>query len=199
MAFLMTTGTYRGQTIFLTGPLTAGKTTTALLWSIQQSERRIALDWDLIAGILLVGDELRGHHFADTSSRYQFAAKVAAAKADQLTAAGFDCMIAGARTPASPTDPPDWLHMWDDLDRLDPITVVLLPSLEVCLARGRSRHGPHAVSDEHVRASHGRAWSSWREDPRAIVLDTTDLSQQAAVAELEHAVSKLSDPNRSQR
>lgn len=198
MTLQMTNSTYLGQTIFLTGPVTSGKTTTALLWSMR-SERRIALDWDDIAGILLVGDELRGHPPTDISSRYKFAAKVAAAKADRATEAGFDCVIAGARVPANPTDPPDWLHTWDDLDHLDAITVVLLPSLDVCLARGRSRHGPHAVSDEQIRASHGRAWSSWRGHPRAVVLDTSDMSQQEVVTEFERAVSMLSDQNDRRR
>lgn len=69
----MTETSYHGQTIFLTGPPMSGKTTTALLWSLQRPRPTVVLDWDQIRGILLTGDQLRKRPITDVT--YTFAAR----------------------------------------------------------------------------------------------------------------------------
>jgi len=89
------------------------------------------------------------------------------------------------------------LNTWDDLDQLDPITLVLLPSLEVRLARSRidpGRQRPNVMSEALIRDTHRYAWSSWSEHSRAAVLDTSDMSPQEVARDLERAVSKPSGP-----
>src|SRR5882757_1185569 len=193
----MTEANERGQTIFLTGPVVSGKTTTAQLWAMQRARATFAADWDDIQTTVLDSDLVRGHPLPDVVSRYRFAARVAAAQADRITATGIDCIVSGARVPETPTDPPEWRNMWDDLDRLDPITIVLLPSVEARLTRVRNdphRRGPYAITEEQIRESGRWAWNAWREHPRAAVLDTSDMDQQQVIAEVERAVSKLSGP-----
>jgi hypothetical protein len=192
----MTVGTERGQTIFLTGPTVSGKTTTGQLWAMQRARATFAADWDDIQATLMDSDLVRGNRPHDAASRYRFAASVAIAQADRITAAGVDCVVSGARVPDSPAEPPEWRHMWDDLDRLNPITIVLLPSVEARLVRVRSdprRRGPYAISEEHIRESGRWGWDDWRGQPRAAVLDTSDMDQQQVITEVEQAVSRLSD------
>jgi hypothetical protein len=164
---------------------------------MQRSRATFASDWDDIQATLTDGDLVRGHPLPDQASRYRFAARVAVAQADRITAAGIDCVVSGARVPDGPADPPEWRHMWDDLDRLNPITIVLLPSVEARLTRVRTdprRRGPYAISEEHIRESGRWAWNAWRGRPRAAVLDTSDMDQQQVIAEVEQAVSRLSAP-----
>jgi hypothetical protein len=188
----------RAQTIFLTGPSLAGKTTTAQLWAMQRARATYSADWDDIQTTMMDSDLLRGRELADAPSRYRFAARVAAAQAARITAAGIDCVVSGTRVPDGPNDPPEWSQLWDDLDRLDPIIVVLLPNVEARLIRGRNdphRRGPYAVAEEQIRESARWAWDSWHEHPRAAVLDTSEMDQQQVINEIELAVSRLSDPN----
>jgi len=181
-------GDERGATILLTGPPGAGKTRTALLWSLQRRRPTFALDWDPIASAIEVSDDLRGHAALDVDSRYQLAAKVAAAHAATITGSGVDCVIVGARAPRGTALPAGWEHTWDDLDQLEPYTVVLLPRMEVALERNRadrSRRGAFAVSDDHVRGGYAFGWEQWESQPRAFVVDTSDMTLQQVVAELE--------------
>jgi hypothetical protein len=125
-----------------------------------------------------------------------FAAKTAVATAAHVTALGLDCVITGARAPWVPTDPPEWLGHWDDLDQLDPITIVLLPSLETRLERrrrdpGRLPGGAAPMGEDSVRKSHGFGWERWRGHPRAAVLDTSDMSPAEVVDAVEQAVTTL--------
>lgn len=179
----------RGQAIFLTGPPLAGKTTTAMKWAAERKQPTAPLDWDELHAVLFRGDNLR----ASTSvhNRYRFAAKTAIATAAHVTALGLDCVISGARVPWQPSDPPEWLGHWDDLDQLDPITIVLLPTVEVRLERLRRNPG-HPFDEEQVRQSHLYGWERWFDHPRAAVLDTSDLSEEEVVEAVELAAQRLS-------
>jgi hypothetical protein len=191
----VTAATPRGETILLTGPPLAGKTSTAMLWAAQRSRLTSPLDWDQLQKTLF-GARLQQDPGA-VSDQYRFAAKVAAATARQITSTGADCVIAGARVPARPDDPPEWIGVWDDLDQLDPITIVLLPDVETRLARrrldpGRLPGGQHPYSEAQVHQSHGWAWHSWGEHPRASILDTSDMNQNEVIDAIELIASTLS-------
>ncbi|QDP97690.1 hypothetical protein FOE78_18835 [Microlunatus elymi] len=191
----MTAAAPRGETILLTGPPLAGKTSTAVWWAERRARRTSPLDWDQLQKTLF-GPRLNQDP-DQISNQYRFAAKIAAATAEMITETGDDCVIAGARVPASADDPPEWVGVWDDLDQLDPITVVLLPSLETRLARrradpGRLPGGLFPYSEEQVRRSHGWAWNAWSAHPRASVLDTSAMNPDEVVQAVESIVAKLS-------
>ena len=184
----------RGHTFFVTGPPGCGKTTTAMLWSLRRPRPTFTLDWDTVRGVIVQADRLRGYDSGAVSSQYRLAARALAAWAASTTATGVDCVITGARTPSQPTDPVDWRHAWTDLDVLDPVTIVLLPREEVCVERNRAdraRIGPFAVPEAHVRASYQYAWDAWRRDPHALVVDTSEMSQDDVVASLDELVAPL--------
>ncbi|HEY9290235.1 MAG TPA: hypothetical protein VIP98_03040 [Microlunatus sp.] len=186
----MTDATPYGETIFLTGPPLAGKTTTTMLWAERRSRLTSPLDWDQLQKTLF-GARLQDDP-GQISNQYRFAARVAAATAGQIVATGADCVIAGARVPARPTDPPEWEGVWDDLDRLDPITIVLLPSLETRLARWRLTGGRHPYSEAQVHESHGWAWRAWSDQPGATIVDTSAMRPNEVVDAVELAASMLS-------
>ncbi|GAB3758142.1 hypothetical protein GCM10028864_43100 [Microlunatus parietis] len=187
-----------GQAILLTGPPLAGKTSTAMKWAEQRPRTTAPLDWDELRSVLFRGQRVQS--LTDVSLQYRFAAKIASATAAHITASGIDCVIAGPRVPASPTDPPEWVSVWDDLDQLDPITIVLLPSLEARLERRRMDtnrlHGRDAITEEQVRESHRWAWQAWAENPRATVLDTTDMTREDVLSAVERAVLDISTRSR---
>jgi hypothetical protein len=181
-----------GEVIFLTGPPLAGKTSTAMSWAQQRPRVTAPLDWDELHNLLFRGDQLQSS--TDVDSRYRFAAKIAAATAAHVTALGLDCVITGARVPHRPTDPPGWLGHWDDLDRLDPITIVLLPDLTTRLERRHNDLGRRiAMSEEFVHHTHGFGWERWHGQRRAAVLDTSDMNPEEVLAAVEQAVQELSD------
>lgn len=182
----------RGQTIFLTGPPLAGKTSTAMKWAAERPRVTAPLDWDELHNVLFRGDRLRAA--TDVDARYRFAARMTATTAAYVTSLGLDCVITGARVPWRPSDPPEWLGHWDDLDQLDPITIVLLPSLEARLERRRRDPGRVAggYSEEQVRQSHQFGWERWLDHPRAAVLDTSEMSVEEVLEAAEVAATKLS-------
>ncbi|SDS32746.1 ATP-binding protein [Microlunatus soli] len=182
----------RGQVIFLTGPTLAGKTTTAMAWAAQRSRITAPMDWDELRGTLFRGSRLQAAD--DISTEYRFAARIATLTAAHIIDSGFDCLIAGPRVPAGPNDPPSWVGVWDELDQLQPITIALLPSLETRLERRRLDPGRvQALSEDSVRESHRWAWESWREQPRADVLDTSEMTLDQVLVAVEQTAARLTD------
>jgi hypothetical protein len=184
----------RGATIFLTGPPGSGKTTTALLWSVQRERPTFAIDIDAMCSVLDVAGDLQGHPPLDAEQRYLLAGRVIAVQAERITATGIDCVVAAPRVPTRPEHPESWRHQWNDLDRLLPITVVLLPDVSVCLERNvadAARRGPFAVDAATVRLSYTLGWERWRADPRAAVIDTSTMTPADVVAAVEEAVTAL--------
>lgn len=194
----MSESVQRGQAIFLTGPPLAGKTSTAMAWAARRPQITAPLDWDELHNLLFRGDRLRAA--IDVSDRYRFAARIAAATAARVLESGHDCVITGARVPARPSDPPEWRGHWDDLDRLDPITIVLLPSLDARLERRRRDPGRVAsYSEDQVRESHRYGWERWYDAPRARVLDTSDQSPEEVLDSVEDAAAEMTGQGRSGR
>jgi hypothetical protein len=177
----------RGQLIFLTGPAASGKTRTGMLWSLQRATPTFFLDWDQVANVLLVEEAL---HTLTVSAAYRRSAQVCAALAKSITNEGNDCILVGSWA----LDPnPDWEGQWSDVRELDPLVVVLHPSLETCLERNRadaSRRGRFAVPEAHIKGSHRLDWGSWSKDPRALVVDTSALGLEEVVSMLEQLVQE---------
>ena len=178
-----------GVVIFLTGPPASGKTSTGFLWSIQRERSTWPLEWDATAGALAAARELgRDCLPDDVSERYQLAAEVMARHAETITAGGNDCIVVGAWALDWPGPNP-----WESMSALDPIVCVLLPDVETSVARNARdprRQGAFAVPEAHVRGSHALDWRRWSQDPRATVIDNSNLTLQQTVDALEHEVSR---------
>lgn len=179
----------QGLTILLAGPHGAGKTTTALRWSLERTRPTFVIDWDVIANTLATADVIAGRAPMPISDRYALAAQVAATHAATITAAGVDCIVVAAR---APQPPPEWPDPWTALDERDLAIVVLLPSLDACLARNaadQSRRGAFAVAAEQVAHSYQWGWDQWALDERATIIDTTRLTPTQVIAAAEAAIA----------
>jgi hypothetical protein len=175
----------RGDVIFLTGPAGSGKTRTGMLWSNRRSRPTFFLDWDQVANVLLFA----GVEAQSAESRYRRAARVCASMTQAIVEAGNDCILVGAW---ARDDRPEWRGTWSDVEALHPRVVVLLPTLAACLKRNSSdpsRQGAFAVPDAHVEGSHALDWASWSSQPRATVVDTTDMPLDRVIEVLETVIS----------
>lgn len=179
-----------GFVIFLTGPPASGKTSTAFLWSLQRDRPTWPLEWDATAGALHAAHELGLDCVPeDINERYQLAANIMAKQAETITAGGNDCIVVGAWALDWPGPNP-----WESMSALNPIVCVLLPDVETNVARNAKdahRQGVFAVPEAQVRGSHSLDWQRWAQQPRASVLDNSDLTMQQTVDALERAVARL--------
>jgi hypothetical protein len=95
---------------------------------------------------------------------------------------GIDFALSAFRPPGS------WKGCWARLDAMDPLIIVLLPALEVLLARDANRVGRSHVGEGGVRRNFAYNWEAWRTDERAYVIDNSELSVEQTVALVEMEV-----------
>lgn len=160
-----------------------------MLWATTRAHPTWFYDWDAVRSSIVHADSIRGMEPLDLDAQYALAARVIAASARRTVDAGVDCAVVGHWVPSSVAA--EYAHTWDDLDALDPLIVVLLPRVEVCVARNAgdaARRGPFAVTPEQVEYWHP-LHAAWRDEPRAVVVDTSDMTRAAVVSAIEDLVS----------
>jgi chloramphenicol 3-O-phosphotransferase len=184
--------TNAGRIVLFTGPAAAGKSTIAEAWSASRSTSTAHFDLDQARFLVRAGYISRTAAHADPSLREQadrqwlLAAAVCEAMAATYTAWGFDFALSAFRPPGS------WKGCWERLDAMRPIIVVLLPALEVLLARDAERTGRKHVCEASVRRGLAYDWEAWRADHRAYVVDNSELSVERVVAMVEAEVLRRS-------
>src|SRR5215213_1046963 len=142
--------TYRGRIVLFTGPAAAGKSTVAEAWAASRSTPTAHFDHDQARFLVRAGYVSRSAAHADPALREQadrqwlLAAAVCEAMATTYSSWGLDFALSAFR-------PPDqWKGCWQQLDALQPIIIVLLPHLEVLLARDAERTGRSHVGETSV-------------------------------------------------
>jgi len=187
--------TQRGRIVLFTGPGAAGKSTIAEAWATSRSAPTAHFDHDQARFLVRAGYISRTAAHADPSlgeeadRQWLLAAAVCEAMAATYTAWGFDFALSAFRPPGS------WKEGWARLDAMNPIVIVLLPTLEVLLARDAARVGRSHVGEESVRRGLSYNWDAWRADTRAYVIDNSDLSVEEVVTLVEAEVHRRSAPN----
>ena len=186
--------THRGRIVLFTGPAAAGKTTVAEAWAASRSTPTARFDHDHARFLVRAGYVSRSAAHADPSLRDQadqqwlLAAAVCEAMAETYTAWGFDFALSAFRPPGN------WKGCYERLDAMHPIIIVLLPALEVLLARDAERTGRSHVGEAGVRRNFTYAWDAWRADARAYVIDNSQMSVEQVVARVEEEVQRRSEP-----
>jgi chloramphenicol 3-O-phosphotransferase len=182
----------RGRIVLFTGPAAAGKSTVAEAWASSRSVQTACFDHDHARFLVQAGYVSRSAAHADPSLRDQadlqwlLAAAVCEAMAETFTAWGFDFALSAFRPPGS------WKECWQRLDAMNPIIVVLLPSLEKLLSRDAERTGRNRVGEESVRRGFAYDWEGWHSDARAYVIDNSEMSVEQVVALVEEEVLRRS-------
>ena len=168
--------------LFITGPSGAGKSTLAAAWVAAQ-EREIALiDADHITSWMRHGKMSAVEvAFAEgpverIAAQYRITGEVYAAAAQTYDARGVDVVIAQL---CGFDPPPPWSKGWDRLEPLNPVFVVLYPERDVCHERLIARGSSPDMS------SYDFDWLAWKNHPRSLFLDNSELSVGKSVTALD--------------
>ena len=177
--------TRRGRIVFFTGPTGAGKSTVAAAWAASRSIPTAQFDHDQARFLLRSGYISRTAAHTDPSLREQadrqwlLAAAVCESIAATYTAWGCDVAVSAFRPPG------DWKGCWEQLDLMEPLIIVLLPSVETLLVRDAQRTGRRHTGEASVRRAMTYDWEAWRADNRAYVIDSSQLSVEQVVVLVE--------------
>jgi chloramphenicol 3-O-phosphotransferase len=183
-----------GQIVLFTGPGAAGKSTVAEAWARSRATPTAFFDHDQARFLMRAGYVSRTAAHANPALRPQsdhqwlLAAAVCEAMATTYSAWGVDFALSAFRPPGS------WQGCWEQLDAMNPIIIVLLPTLATLLARDAARTGRSHVGEASVRRGFGYSWDAWHTDPRAYVIDSTELSIEQVVALVEAEVLRRAAP-----
>jgi hypothetical protein len=176
--------------VLFTGPTGAGKTTVAQAWASSRSTPTAFFDHDDARFILKAGYVKRSEVAADPALRpegdrqWLLAARVCEAMADEYVRSGVDFALAAFRPPG------EWMGIWQRLDAMDPIVIVLLPSIETTLERDAGRSGRAHTGEGSIRRAFAYDWEPWRRHPRTHIIDNSALSVQDVVAVVEDVVAR---------
>jgi chloramphenicol 3-O-phosphotransferase len=134
-----------GDVVILSGPPAAGKTTVAELLSSEASRPTVHLETDRYFRAIRTGFVLPYLPAAEQQNEVVMTAVVRSA--DAYAKGGFDVIVEGIVGP--------WfLPPFRDLTGVRLDYVVLLPSLEVTLARATARTGAHLRDPEPIKGLH---------------------------------------------
>lgn len=180
-----------GRIVMFTGPAAAGKTTVAEAWSASRAVPTAYFDHDQARFLVRAGYISRTAAHATPALREQadrqwlLAAAVCESMAATYTAWGVDFALSAFRPPGR------WQGCWERLDTMELYIVVLLPALEVLLARDAQRTGRSHVGEASVRRGLAYDWQAWSDDSRACVIDNSALTVEQVVALVEAKVSNI--------
>ncbi len=181
---------HQGQVVLFTGPAAAGKTTLAEAWAQHNPHPTACFDQDQARFLLRSGYVSRSAAHADPTlqpeadRQWLLSIAICESFAETYTSWGYDCALSAFRPTGA------WNHTWERLDRLRLTVVVLLPSLETLLARDAQRSGRAHVGEASLRRGLCHNWAGWRDDPRAVLLDS---SGETVDATLDRVVAALQE------
>lgn len=172
--------------LFITGPSGAGKSTLAAAWVASRKREVALIDSEHITSWMRLGEQsavnaaLAEGPVERVAALYRFTGEIYAAAARVYDARGVDVVIAQL---CGFDPPPPWSKGWDRIEPLDPVFVVLYPKREACgerlIARGSAPD----------TGSYDFDWPAWKEHPRALFLDNSELSVGESVAALDALLS----------
>ncbi len=172
--------------VLLIGPAGAGKTTVARYWADHRDAPTAHISLDDVREWVRAG-------FADPQSgwndhseaQYRLARRTCGFSARNFLANGISCIIDDAVFPDRPVV---GLGGWKRHVGPGLLPVVLLPGLEVVLARNAERSGNRRLTDEEVARIHGRM-AGWYGSGLPII-DNSGLDVAAAAEALDRVVTR---------
>jgi hypothetical protein len=172
--------------VLLIGPAGAGKTTVARYWADHRSTPTAHISLDDVREWVRAG-------FADPQSgwndhseaQYRLARRTCGFSARNFLANGISCIIDDAVFPDRPVV---GLGGWKRHVGPGVLPVVLLPGLEIVLARNAERTGNRRLTDEEVARIHGRM-AGWYGSGLPII-DNSQLDVAATAEALDQVVAR---------
>jgi gluconate kinase len=133
----------------ITGPAGAGKSTAAAAWAARGKVPRAFIDADALRTNIRAGIAYPEHGWTDETQRqWDVAMDLWRSMARIYRDHGIDCVV-DLYAPPCPDPPADVVR-----SELDILRIILLPELEVCLARNRKRGNHPLLSDDQLAANY---------------------------------------------
>lgn len=176
--------------MLLIGPAGAGKTTVARYWAESRAHRTAHVSLDDVREWVRSGfADPRSGWNEHSEAQYRLARRTCGFAARNFLANGISCIIDDA---VFPDRPAVGLGGWRRHVGPGLLPVVLLPGLEVVLARNAERNGSRRLPDEEVARIHGRM-AGWYGSGLAIV-DNTGLDVPSTAQRIDQVVTGVSQP-----
>ncbi|MBV9023860.1 MAG: AAA family ATPase [Streptomycetaceae bacterium] len=170
--------------VLLIGPAGAGKTTIARHWADHRATPTAHISLDDVREWVRSGFASPQSGWNDSSeAQYRLARRTCGFSARNFLANGISCIIDDAVFPDRPVV---GLGGWKRHVGPDLLPVVLLPGLEIVLARNAERTGNRRLPDEEVARIHGRM-AGWYGSGLPII-DNSQLDAAAAARALDQVV-----------
>lgn len=172
--------------VLLIGPAGAGKTTIARHWADHRSVPTAHISLDDVREWVRAGfaDPQSGWN-ENSEAQYRLARRTCGFAARNFLANGISCIIDDAVFPDRPVV---GLGGWKRHVGPGLLPVVLLPGLEIVLARNAERSGNRRLADEEVARIHGRM-AGWYGSGLPII-DNSKLDVPAAAKALDQVVAR---------
>ncbi|MFX4292194.1 AAA family ATPase [Streptomyces bohaiensis] len=172
--------------VLLIGPAGAGKTTVARRWADQRQVPTAHISLDDVREWVRSGfADPRSGWDERSEAQYRLARRTCGFAARNYLANGISCVLDDA---VFPDRPAIGLGGWKRHVGPGLIPVVLLPGLEVVLARNAERSGTRRLADEEVAAIHGRM-AGWYGSGLPII-DNSRLDVESTVRLIDEAVAR---------
>ncbi|MCQ4082782.1 ATP-binding protein [Streptomyces sp. RB6PN25] len=170
--------------VLLIGPAGAGKTTIARHWADHRSVPTAHISLDDVREWVRSGFANPQSGWNESSeAQYRLARRTCGFSARNFLANGISCIIDDAVFPDRPVV---GLGGWKRHVGPELLPVVLLPGLEIVLARNAERTGHRRLSDEEVARIHGRM-AGWYGSGLPII-DNSQLDVAAAAEALDQVI-----------
>jgi hypothetical protein len=165
--------------LMLTGPAGSGKSTAAAAWASRGTTPRALIDADALRWLIRAGVAHPEHGWTDETARqWNVAMDLWKAMVHVYQRHEIDCVI---DIYAPPPPEPDDTFMSD----VDVRQVILLPSIDVCLARNRARNRQPFLQDEDLRRNYDDFAAAIGTRDRHNVIDNGVLTVDETVEAIE--------------
>jgi hypothetical protein len=170
--------------VLLIGPAGAGKTTIARHWADHRAAPTAHISLDDVREWVRSGFANPQSGWNESAeAQYRLARRTCGFSARNFLANGISCIVDDAVFPDRPVV---GLGGWKRHVGPGVLPVVLLPGLEIVLARNAQRTGNRRLSDEEVARIHGRM-AGWYGSGLPII-DNSQLDVAAAAEALDHVI-----------
>ncbi|WP_157181023.1 AAA family ATPase [Actinopolymorpha alba] len=151
--------------LMLTGPAGSGKSTAAAAWASRGTSPRSLIDTDALRWLIRAGVAHPEHGWTqETQRQWDVAMDLWKAMVRVYKLHGIDCVV-DIYAPPCPPETGD-----DIMTELGIRRIVLLPSLEVCLARNLARNRNPLLEDSDLRSNYEDfAWCVRRHNPHNVI------------------------------
>jgi len=173
------------EVLLITGPPGAGKSTACEAFAKTADGMWAFIEQDAIRQLVKAGFKNPPDPWTkETETQMNASIDICGDMAKRYQQFGVNCMVDCFITLDSYTHD-KWQKAFDEVAYK---IIVLLPAVEKAVARNNQRTGDNRLKEAQVRSQH-ELMSAWRDDPRATIIDSTNMSVPDVVQALRAATN----------